>query len=140
MSPFDFYFTIDFILCCVFSLLFGYLIGYDREKNNKPAGIVTHTFVILGSALFTMLSLTDAINPSRIAANIVTGIGFIGAGMIIKSDEKIENLTTAAGIWAAAAIGMALGFKMHLVASLMVLTMFLARQLPHPNKKSKSDE
>jgi len=123
-------FTGQFLIGAVLALLFGYLIGYERIKHNKPAGIVTHSLVILGSMLFTMLSLLDSINPTRIAANIITGIGFLGAGMIMKGDSKIENLTTAAGVWVSAAVGMALGFKMYLVAFLAVMMMFCARFLP----------
>ena len=119
-----------FLIGAILSLIFGYIIGWERMKHEKPAGIVTHSFVILGSMLFTMLSLLDDVNPTRIAANILTGIGFLGAGMIMRGDNKVENLTTAAGIWISSAVGMALGFQMYAVAILTVAMMFFARFLP----------
>ena len=132
-------FTGQFIFSGILALIFAYIIGRDRERKEKPAGIVTHAYVILGSLMFTMISQLDPTMPSRIAAAVVTGIGFLGAGMIIKSDDKVENLTTAAGIWVAAAIGMALGYKMYLVASVAVFMMFCARHLPHPYAKKDKD-
>lgn len=131
---FDVSFYAHFIAGSILSLIFGYVIGWDREKRDKPAGIVTHALVILGSMIFTMLSLMDDVNPARIAAAVVQGIGFLGAGMIIKSDDKVENLTTAAGVWVSAAIGMALGFQMYFMAACAVVMMFVARFLPHPRK------
>jgi putative Mg2+ transporter-C (MgtC) family protein len=133
-------FTGQFIFSGLLALIFAYVIGRDRERKEKPAGIVTHAFVILGSLMFTMLSQLDPINPARIAANIVTGIGFLGAGMILKSDDKVENLTTAAGVWVSAAIGMALGYKMYIVACVAVFMMFMARFLPHPYREKKDGQ
>ena len=91
----------------------GFAIGAERESRSKPAGISTHCFVIGGSMIFTFLSsLVDPNSSSRIAAQVVSGIGFLGAGIILKSeiDKKITNVTTAAAIWYAAAIGMAIGY------------------------------
>ena len=101
----------------------GALIGAQREVHGSPAGLRTHLLVAFGSALFTILSANPAIgligtgavaaesyDPTRIAAQIVTGIGFIGAGAILKDGATIRGLTTAASLWAVAAIGMAVGF------------------------------
>lgn len=89
----------------------GALIGLEREVTGKEAGLRTHALVGLGSALFTVISFAgfDAGDPSRVAAQIVSGIGFLGAGAIFRSGPLVKGLTTAAGLWAAAAIGMASG-------------------------------
>jgi putative Mg2+ transporter-C (MgtC) family protein len=95
------------------SFLAGFLIGLERESKGKPAGISTHCFVIGGSMIFSYLSAhVDPNSTSRIAVHIITGIGFLGAGLILKSEEdkRVTNLTTAASIWFLCTIGMALGF------------------------------
>jgi len=92
------------------ALLAGGLIGLEREYKSKAAGLRTITLICTGSALFTILSHHFGLNsPDRVASNIVTGIGFFGAGVIFKSDQTVAGLTTAATIWMAAAIGMAIG-------------------------------
>jgi len=108
----------------IFSQLFlavilGALIGVEREIAHKSAGMRTHALVALGSALFTIVSqalIAPNIDPTRIAAQIVTGIGFLGAGLIVFDKSKLKGLTTAAGVWTASAIGMAIGFHMNAVA------------------------
>jgi putative Mg2+ transporter-C (MgtC) family protein len=101
----------------------GAAIGFEREVHGHPAGMRTHLLVALGSGLFTVLSIfgfptSDAnpVDPSRVAAQIVSGIGFLGAGAIIKDGFSIRGLTTAASLWAAAAVGMAAGAGQHLIA------------------------
>ncbi|KKT57175.1 MAG: Mg2+ transporter-C (MgtC) family protein [Parcubacteria group bacterium GW2011_GWC1_45_13] len=98
----------------------GMAIGFEREHRRKPAGLRTYTLVAIGAALFTILSsasvLGTAFDPARIAANIVVGIGFIGGGLIFMKGEHMEGLTTAAGLWATAAIGMAAGFGLYAIA------------------------
>ncbi|WP_027373787.1 MULTISPECIES: MgtC/SapB family protein [Chryseobacterium] len=92
------------------SVILGLLIGAEREYRNKSAGLRTFILVCFGSCLFTILSLKIGIaNPDRLAANIITGIGFLGAGVIFKGENKIEGITTATTIWATASIGMAVG-------------------------------
>ena len=88
----------------------GGLIGAEREYRSKSAGFRTMILICLGSFLFTTFSIymSDA-NPDRIASNIVTGIGFLGAGVIFKSDNRVNGITTAATIWAVAALGMGIG-------------------------------
>lgn len=91
--------------------LFGAIIGFEREYRSKAAGFRTITLITLGSTLFVILSRKIGApgNPDRIASNIITGIGFIGAGVIFKDSFSVSGLTTAASIWIAAAIGMAIG-------------------------------
>jgi putative Mg2+ transporter-C (MgtC) family protein len=97
----------------VVGLLLGAAIGFERELHRQPAGFRTHALVALGSALFTIISAYgfagSTVDPTRIAAQIVSGIGFIGAGTILQHRGNIRGLTTAASLWAVAAIGMAAG-------------------------------
>ena len=98
----------------------GAVIGFQRGRAGKPAGIRTHSLICLGAALFSSLStlVFPEADPTRIAAGVVTGIGFLGAGAIIRRIEGslVGGLTTAATIWTAAAIGMAAGFGMYIVS------------------------
>ncbi|CAA7194707.1 MgtC/SapB family protein [Chryseobacterium potabilaquae] len=98
------------LLLIFISVFMGTLIGAEREYRNKSAGLRTFILVSFGSCLFTILSIKIGIdNPDRIAANIITGIGFLGAGVIFKGDSKIDGITTATTIWATSSIGMAIG-------------------------------
>src|SRR3989338_7456924 len=93
----------------------GMLIGFEREYRGKPAGLRTYMLVTLGATLFTIMSYASlsgdlgrsSFDPSRIASHVVVGIGFIGGCLIFLKGERMEGVTTAAGLWAAAAIGMA---------------------------------
>lgn len=93
------------------ALLIGAAIGAEREYRSKSAGLRTMILVSLGSCLFTILSIRigDPNNADRIAANIITGIGFLGAGVIFKDDNRVAGITTATTIWMVAALGMAIG-------------------------------
>ncbi|CAA7388009.1 MgtC/SapB family protein [Chryseobacterium fistulae] len=98
------------LLLIFISVFMGTLIGAEREYRNKSAGLRTFILVSFGSCLFTILSIKIGVdNPDRIAANIITGIGFLGAGVIFKGDNKIDGITTATTIWATSSIGMAIG-------------------------------
>jgi putative Mg2+ transporter-C (MgtC) family protein len=127
----------DAFLRLLFACALGALIGFERELRDREAGIRTHLLVSLGSALFTIVSaygfhefLTNGGNvvradPSRIAAQIVTGIGFLGAGAIIREGLSVRGLTTAATLWVVAAIGMACGAGYYWpAAAATVLTLF----------------
>ncbi|WP_333866808.1 MgtC/SapB family protein [Sphingobacterium sp.] len=106
IRPFE---TQDVVLILL-SVLIGLLIGIEREYRNKSAGLRTFILVSFGSCLFTILSLKIGLaNPDRLAANIITGIGFLGAGVIFKEDNKVSGITTATTIWAAASLGMCVG-------------------------------
>lgn len=118
--------NIDIAIRLITAMFLGGLIGFERERLGKEAGIRTYALVCLGSALVMVVSVeihrifhgTAEVDPSRIAAQVVTGIGFIGAGAIIRSAEKIRGLTTAAGIWTAAGIGLACGVGLYVPAVL----------------------
>lgn len=126
--------TMDFVLRLVVAGILGVLIGLEREYRAKEAGYRTHFLVAVGSALLMIVSQHGfdgmlgkegvGLDPSRIAAQIVTGIGFIGAGTIILNRQIVRGLTTAAGIWATAGIGMCAGAGMYTLAiSATVLTL-----------------
>lgn len=126
-------FLVDLVLC----LVAGFAIGVERESRGKDAGISTHIMVITGAMLFTfMSSVVDPASESRIAAQIVSGIGFLGAGLIIKEGSNVKNLTTASSIWYAGAIGMAFGFNFHMVGILATIASVLIPRIPHLSKKS----
>lgn len=93
------------------AVLVGLTLGSEREYRSKPAGLHTLTLICLGSTIFTMLSvkLGTPVSYDRIAANIVTGVGFLGAGVIFRTENGVSGLTTAAIIWVTAALGMAIG-------------------------------
>lgn len=96
----------------------GFLIGLEREFAGQPAGERTHALVALGAAAFSVISASafPGADPSRLAAGVVTGLGFLGAGMILKDTRgQIHGLTTAAGIWAVGAVGVAIGTGMYVI-------------------------
>lgn len=106
------------------SIALGSVVGIEREISEKPAGLKTNVLICLGSTIFTLLSLKftgPAIDPARIAAQIVTGIGFLGAGAIMREGEQVTGLTTAATIWVVAAIGMGVGMGYHTLAAVATL-------------------
>jgi putative Mg2+ transporter-C (MgtC) family protein len=108
----------------VLAALFGGIIGLERELRGYPAGIRTLALVTMGSLLFTDVSQLLGGND-RVAAGIVTGIGFLGAGVIFREGYTVRGITTAATIWAAAAIGMAIGRELYLVAAAGSILVFL---------------
>jgi len=125
---------IDELLKIGTSFLVGAVIGIEREYRSKPAGFRTMIMICVGSCLFTILSKeASAISPDRIASTIVTGIGFIGAGVIFKEGLTINGLTTSALIWTTAALGMACGYGNYMMAGVVTLlvlfTMFILESL-----------
>ncbi|MDQ8699202.1 MgtC/SapB family protein [Hyphomicrobium sp. LHD-15] len=140
LTGFEGVFAVKLTLC----LVLGTLIGVERELRNKPAGISTHCFVMAGACLFTFIStVADPNSPARIAAQVVSGVGFLGAGMILKSDNNsVKNLTTAAAIWFAAAIGMAIGVGWYVIAVIASAYAVVVPRIPHVRKwrESQQDE
>jgi putative Mg2+ transporter-C (MgtC) family protein len=115
----------------------GGVIGFQREWTGKEAGLRTNILICLGSALFTVLSLYafPGSEPARIAAQIATGVGFIGAGVILHRDGgSVKGLTSAATIWAVAGIGMAAGTGMYIVSAVSCAITTGILMLPHLNK------
>lgn len=116
------------------SVLLGFVIGLERKMRSKEAGVRTHTIVCFGAALMTIISkYIGNGDPGRIAAQIVTGIGFLGAGMIVYKQHEVKGLTTAAGVWATAGIGMACGSELWLVAIAATVMMIAVQFIFHTN-------
>ena len=107
----------------VIATALGGLLGIERVMRGKDAGIRTSGMISAGACLFTVLSIESGGDPSRIASGIVTGVGFIGAGVLLKDNQTIKGLTTAAYIWIVAGIGMTVG--MHMTGLAILLTIFI---------------
>jgi putative Mg2+ transporter-C (MgtC) family protein len=130
----------------------GAVIGAEREITEQAAGLRTHMLVSIGSCLFTLASMFGfvghTVDPSRIAAQIVTGIGFLGAGAILRERGSVHGLTTAASIWVTAAVGLALGAGMYWVGGFAVVVTLLSlwvlrplrRRLRHAGERSGPDD
>lgn len=119
---------IDVLVRLAIAAGFGMIIGIERELREQAAGLRTHMLVAIGSCLFTLVSaygfegISGAVNPdpSRVAAQIVTGIGFLGAGAILREGLSVRGLTTAASLWVVAAVGMAVGLGMYWASGVAV--------------------
>lgn len=114
-----------FLIALAVSIFCGLLLGWERERKDKPAGLRTITLIIMGSTVYTFASRWlggELYDPARVAAQIVTGVGFIGGGAIYRSEGFVQGVTTAATIWIAAAIGILIGMEHHFLA---MLTTFL---------------
>lgn len=147
----------NLMACLILSLALGFILGLEREYSNKWAGLRTHIMVCVGSCVFTLLSIygfpllvsgsaTGFRDPSRVAAQILTGIGFIGGGTVLRHGSSIFGLTTASTLWTAAAIGMACGcglYKLALattilaVVVLVIIGIFERRVFKHSGKPIK---
>ncbi len=136
---------LGFLLKLVVAGICGAVIGYERKNRLKEAGIRTHMLVALGAALIMLVSKYGfgdvlfqngySLDPSRIAAQIVSGIGFLGAGMIFIRKQSINGLTTAAGIWATAGIGMAIGADLYFAGIATTVLVFIVQVIFHRNFK-----
>ncbi len=126
------------LLDLALAVILGFLIGLERKHRSKDAGIRTHTIVSVGAALFTIVSkfgFGAEADAARVAAQIVSGIGFLGAGIIMFRKREVYGLTTAAGLWATAGVGMACGAQMHLVAIGAAALIIAAQCILHINCK-----
>ena len=121
---------LDAVFRLVVAGLLGAVVGYEREAHGRPAGLRTYILVSLGACLFTLVSILGfpGSEQARVAAQIVTGIGFIGAGTIIRAQAGVTGVTTAAGIWAIAAVGMAAGTGLYVLAIVTALGAVLVLQ------------
>lgn len=121
----------EVILRLTLALFLGTLIGIERVRAGKMAGLRTFALVSLGASLFVIISeqiigrYGYEIDPMRVGSSLVTGIGFLGAGMIVFQEDHISNLTTAAGMWLSAAIGAAVGFGLYIEAAVTTLLVIL---------------
>ncbi|CCU79947.1 Mg(2+) transport ATPase protein C [Halanaerobium saccharolyticum subsp. saccharolyticum DSM 6643] len=133
------------IMKLIIAAILASLIGYDREKQNKAAGIRTNVIVAVISCVIMILSvkvaqssgLIDGVegDPARLAAQVVSGIGFLGAGTIIKQEDKIEGLTTAASLWGVAGLGLAVGYGLYDISIAAALIIFISLRIAPSVKK-----
>jgi len=129
---------LELMLRVVLAFVLGGVIGYEREMIERPAGLRTHMLVAAGSAAFTVVSVFGFVgegtvrDPARVAAQIVTGVGFLGAGTIWRTSSTVRGLTTAASIWLVAAIGMLAGGGMYLLAVFTTLCGFATLRWGRP--------
>jgi putative Mg2+ transporter-C (MgtC) family protein len=130
----------------VMALFLGGLVGYDREKKLKSAGIKTNILICLGATLYTTIGLllsvgaTGMADPNRVAAQIVSGIGFLGAGAIIQSKGNVIGMTTAATIWVVAAIGFTIGAGYPFTAAIFTITVLVVLKMINPLYKFLESE
>ena len=134
MSP-----LLEMVIRLLVAAAIGAVIGYQRERAKKPAGLRTHILICVGAALITITSIygfggLPGADPSRVAAGIVIGIGFLGGGVIIRRHEggTVGGLTTAATIWAVAGLGLAVGAGLLVPAVIAAAIILIALILPHP--------
>lgn len=129
---------LEFLIGVVLALVLGFMIGFERKLRSKEAGIRTHTIVCVGAALMMVVSKYGfsgmTADASRVAAQIVSGIGFLGAGTIMLRGQKMHGLTTAAGVWATAGVGMAAGAGLYYVALGATVIIILVQVLFHIDK------
>ncbi len=134
---------VDWLIRLIIAGICGYAIGYERNSRSKNAGIRTHLIVSLSAALMIIVSkygFMDIISlqgvdldPSRVAAQVVSGIGFLGAGMIFVHNQSVNGLTTAAGIWATSGIGMAIGSGLYFIGIAATLLIIIFQIILHQN-------
>jgi putative Mg2+ transporter-C (MgtC) family protein len=111
---------LEMLLRLFLAAALGAAVGFERERHGKAAGLRDHTLITVGAALFTIASIFGfgaGVDPSRVAAGVVAGVGFIGAGVIFRGGEGVAGITTAASIWVAAAIGLAAGAGLYLISA-----------------------
>jgi putative Mg2+ transporter-C (MgtC) family protein len=130
--------TASVVLRILLAVLFGSLTGLDRTRKRRPAGFRTYSLVCLGAALtmlvgqYIIYTLDIATDPARIGAQVVSGVGFLGAGTImLKSKNQVKGLTTAAGLWASACLGLAIGIGFYLAAIVGLLAIIFIETLMH---------
>lgn len=128
----------------ILAALLGALIGWEREGHGREAGIRTYAAVSLGACVFGLISshVSESADPARIAAQVVTGVGFLGAGVILREQGRITGLTTAATLWTSASVGLAIAFGMYILGvltALIVFALLAVHHLPGWSRRRKGD-
>ncbi len=124
------------LLDLLLSIVLGFIIGFERKLRSKEAGIRTHTIVCVGSCLMMVVSkygFGSEADSARVAAQIVSGVGFLGAGMIVYKQHEVHGLTTAAGVWATAGVGMACGGQLYVIAIGVTALLVIVQCIFHLN-------
>ncbi len=127
---------IELTLRLLLAAVLGSIIGFQRQRVGKPAGLRTHALIAIGAALFAISGEVGFAggDPSRIAAGVVAGIGFLGAGVILHRQGGVEGLTAAATMWVVAAIGLAAGTGLYIIAPVTTAIVTIILMLPHMGK------
>ncbi|MBN2066099.1 MAG: MgtC/SapB family protein [Candidatus Thermoplasmatota archaeon] len=132
----------EFVLRIFIAVILGAIIGYEREISHKPAGLRTHIFVCMGACLFTITSfylipedIAGSADVTRIAAGVVAGISFIGAGSIIALRGDVKGLTTAASLWVIAAVGLMIGLGNYLLPIIAIIIAYVTLRLDRVEKE-----
>ncbi len=124
--------NLETFLALLLAVALGAIVGVEREKSHKPAGLRTHMLVSLGAYLFALMSASFGAQPAQVAGGIVAGIGFIGAGTIWAEKDKVQGITTAASLWATAAIGLTTGigdYPLATVVTVLVVVILASNSL-----------
>ena len=143
--------SVDEVISVIFAVVLGAIIGIEREFKQKAAGLRTNVLICVGAAVFTMISknmgIADGHSTTRIAAQVVTGVGFLGAGAIIRDRAGVFGLTTAATIWLVASIGMACGagyYSLALITTVIVIVVLIGlgqiERIINRNRDQKTNE
>jgi putative Mg2+ transporter-C (MgtC) family protein len=124
---------LDMILRVLAASGLGALVGFERERNHQPAGMRTHMVLVIGASLAMTISIylgaTNGVDPTRLAAQVISGVGFLGAGAIIRFGPTVRGLTTAASLWTMAVVGLAAGAGLFLVAGAITLLLLVILSL-----------
>ena len=131
-------FDVEMLFRLLLGIGLGALIGFERELKRRPAGLRTHMLVSLGATIFATSSLAFDIEPSRIAAGIVAGIGFLGAGSIIAHKGHVKGITSAATMWVVAGIGLSVGIGEYYIAIISAIAVFLVLRFEKIEKQMDS--
>jgi putative Mg2+ transporter-C (MgtC) family protein len=140
LTPLD----LELMVRVLLSFVLGGVLGFERERTGRPAGLRTHMLVCAGSVCFTIAGVygfagpeTSMRDPSRVAAQIVAGVGFLGAGTIFRTPSTVRGLTTAASIWLVAAIGMLVGAGMYMLAIISTILGYITLEWLKPPQRRR---
>lgn len=125
----------EMIARLLLAVALGGLIGFERELTHRPAGLRTHMLVSMGAAIFTIISISFGEDPARVAAGVVTGIGFLGAGSIIALRGHVQGITTAATLWVVASIGLGVGVGEYALSIISAVLVFAILQIKRVEEK-----
>jgi putative Mg2+ transporter-C (MgtC) family protein len=134
---------LEMMVRILLAFILGGVIGYERESIQRPAGLRTHMLVAAGAAVFTIVSIYAFVglgtvrDPGRVAAQVVTGVGFLGAGTIWRTSSTVRGLTTAASIWLVAAVGMLAGSGLYLLATFTTICGFVTLRWGRPPSRRR---
>jgi putative Mg2+ transporter-C (MgtC) family protein len=132
--------TPETLASLLLAVAFGAVVGIEREEAHKPAGLRTHMLVCLGASLFTLMSTSFGAQPAQVAGGIVAGIGFIGAGTIWAEKDKVQGITTAASLWATAAIGLTTGVGDYPLATVVTVLVLVILELNNILKRIRPEK